>query len=192
MLLRSSNQFKNIRVMSVISDVAAARRADDASGYSRTNGIKNQSITKPLSLDDSSGEVLVRKATGKSKVRKGQSEEEYQGQLHQYFEVEQGPKRTDIGWMDKVDPMALLNDPEKDLQIKNTRQKLTSFCQRLYYQKRYAECAALCDELLPRYEPFNKKNKIKRELEELEYMAQQSKNILRINEATESIDKFRM
>lgn len=173
-------------------EVTAARLADDASRYSRTNGIKNQSITKPISLDDASGEVMVRRATGKSRVRKGQSNEEYQQQLHEYFDVEKGPKRTEIGWMDSLDPMTLLADPKEDLQIKGTRQKLTSFCERFYYQKRYAECAALCDELLPRYQPYNKKNKIKKEIQELEYMAEQSKHALSVDDATENVGKISM
>lgn len=165
-----------------MSELAAARAADDASEYSRRNGVKNQSITKPISLDDNSGEVLVRKATGKTKVRKGQSDEEYQNQLYQYLEVEGGPKKTDLGWMDNEDIMSLLQDPNQDFRVKLTRQKLTNFCQRLYYHRDYARCARVCDDLLQKYRPLNRKNKITREIQELEIMAQNSAKALRLEE----------
>lgn len=180
------------RFFPIMPEITVARLADDTSGYSRTNGVKNQSITKPISLDETSGEVVVRKATGKSKIRKGQSDEEYQNQLHQYFEVEKGPKRTEIGWMDTADYKTVIKDSENSLQLKGTRQKLSGFCERLYYQRKYAECASLCDELLPKYEPFNKKNKIKREIEELEYMAKRSKDLLEVNQLSETINQTSM
>ncbi|QLL30878.1 hypothetical protein HG536_0A06930 [Torulaspora globosa] len=176
-----------LRFIRNMSELTAARSADDAGGYSRRNGAKNQSITKPISLDETSGEVLVRKATGKTKVRKGQSDEEYQNQLYQHFQVEGGPKRTEIGWMDNVQPMDLLKDPNEHFEVKLTRQKLSDFCRRLYYHRDYAKCAELCDELVERYQPLNKKNKIAREIQELEFMAESSRRVLRIDGLNENL-----
>lgn len=173
-----------------MSELSAARSADDIGGYSRKNGAKNQSITKPVSLDENSGEVLVRKGTGKTKVRKGQSEEEYQNQLYQYFQVEGGPKRTEIGWMDNVDPLELLKDCK--FEEKLTRQKLSDFCRRLYYRRDYAKCADLCDELIERYQPLNKKNKIAREIQELESMAGNSRKVLRMDSLNENFSNVQV
>lgn len=147
------------------------------SNHSKLNGFKNQSLTKPISLDESTGEILVRKATGKTKIRKGQSEEEYQRQLCQYVQVEKGPKKSEIGWMDEVDPLDLIRNDEESIKIKLTRQKLSNFCQRMYYQKKYKDCAELCTVLLQRYQSINKKNKIQREIQELEYMIQRSRQM---------------
>ncbi|QLQ81517.1 hypothetical protein HG537_0F02780 [Torulaspora globosa] len=169
------------RIVGNMSELSAASSADDLSGYSRINGTKNQSITKPISLDENSGEVMVRKATGKMKVRKGQSDEEYQGQLYEYFQVENGPKRTEIGWMDNIDASELLMDCKDCFELKLTRQKLSDLCRRLYYRRDYAKCAELCDELIERYQPLNKKNKISREIQELETMAANSRRALQID-----------
>lgn len=144
------------------------------SNYSKVNGFKNQSMTKPISLDETTGEILVRKATGKTKIRKGQSEEEYQRQLHEYFHVQKGPKRSENGWMDEVEPLDLIQNDEESIKIKLTRQKLSNFCQRMYYQRKYKDCAELCTVLIQRYQSINKKNKILREIQELEYMVHRS------------------
>ncbi|KOH52656.1 YPL107Wp protein [Saccharomyces cerevisiae] len=61
-----------------------------STGFRKAHGEKDQSVTKPISLDGRTGEVIVRKSTGKTKIRKGQTEEEYTQQLQHYFEVEQG------------------------------------------------------------------------------------------------------
>lgn len=128
--------------------------------------------TSTISVDGITGEVTVRKASGKVKVRKGQSKEEYENQLHDYFQLNSGPKRTEEKWMDKVDPLLLLQ--EKDLTIKLNRQSLTNFCERLYYQRRYQECLKLGQELVRRYKEVNVKNKMQKEIEELEYMVNRS------------------
>lgn len=128
--------------------------------------------TSSISVDGITGEVTVRKASGKVKVRKGQSKDEYESQLHDYFQLNAGPKRTEEKWMDEVDPLRLVQ--EKDLTIKLNRQSLTNFCERLYYQRRYQECLKLGQELVRRYQEVNKKNKMQREIEELEYMVKRS------------------
>lgn len=128
--------------------------------------------TSTITVDGITGEVTVRKASGKVKVRKGQSKEEYEDQLHEYFQLNNGPRKTEEKWMDEVDPLRLLR--EKDLTIKLNRQSLTNFCERLYYQRRYQECLRLSQELLRRYKGVDEKNKMQREIEELEYMVQRS------------------
>ncbi|QID88326.1 hypothetical protein GRS66_011037 [Saccharomyces pastorianus] len=139
----------------------------------KPHGVKDQSVTKPISLDGRTGEVIVRKSTGKTKIRKGQTEEEYEQQLQHYFQVEKGPVRTDIGWMDKVDPLTQIRNGEYDVSNKHQRQVLSGFCHRFYYQRKYEQCLDLSSYLLGLFEPFNVKNKMKRELEELKYMIEQ-------------------
>ncbi|CAI4053233.1 hypothetical protein SKDZ_16G1660 [Saccharomyces kudriavzevii ZP591] len=139
----------------------------------KPNGEKDQSVIKPISLDGRIGEVIVRKSTGKTKIRKGQTEEEYGQQLRHYFQVEEGPVRTEVGWMDKVDPLADIRDGKYDISNKHQRQVLSGFCHRLFYQRKYEQCLNLSSYLLGLFEPFNVKNKMKRELEELEYMIEQ-------------------
>ncbi|CAI4851196.1 ASN_HP2_G0052140.mRNA.1.CDS.1 [Saccharomyces cerevisiae] len=141
-----------------------------STGFRKAHGEKDQSVTKPISLDGRTGEVIVRKSTGKTKIRKGQTEEEYTQQLQHYFEVEQGPVRTKVGWMDEVDPLVEIREGKYDISNKHQRQVLSGFCHRLFYQRKYKECLELSTYFLGLFEPFNVKNKMKRELEELEYM----------------------
>ncbi|CCE64668.1 hypothetical protein TPHA_0I01640 [Tetrapisispora phaffii CBS 4417] len=139
--------------------------------FTKQNGKKDQAVTKPIAIDSTTGEVVVRKSTGKAKIRKGQSEEEYQNQLDHYFNVEKGPTITEDNWMDSIDPLDMLNDNiENDLSIKNVRHKLTSFCERYYYYKRYQECYNLAIKLREKYQAINKKNKMDREIEGLDYL----------------------
>ncbi|KAL3232237.1 hypothetical protein RNJ44_04153 [Nakaseomyces bracarensis] len=142
--------------------------------FSKLNGVKDQAITKPIALDGSTGEVVVRTSNGKNKVRKGQTDEEYQEQLQKYFEEEKGPQVTEVGWMAKYS-----ENPEeifaaeslfRDLSIKHNRQTVSGICHRMYYKRQYQECQSLCQRLRVLYEPYNTKNKIHRELEELDYM----------------------
>ncbi|AET40940.1 uncharacterized protein Ecym_7088 [Eremothecium cymbalariae DBVPG len=135
------------------------------------DGRKNSAITSPIVLDDYTGEVLVKKATGKSKIRKGQSEEDYQDQLVQFFQCGQGPVRTEVGWMDKL----CLENHNYDISIKQERQKLTSYCQRLYFNKKFHESHEFALKLLELYRPMDKKNKMVKEIEELEYIIKNSK-----------------
>ncbi|QHS76627.1 uncharacterized protein SPAR_P01620 [Saccharomyces paradoxus] len=144
-----------------------------STGFRKPHGEKDQSVTKPISLDSRTGEVIVRKSTGKTKIRKGQTEEEYKQQLRHYFKVEEGPVRTKVGWMDEVDLLAEIRDGKYDISNKHQRQVLSGFCHRLFYRRKYEDCLNLSTYLLGLFEPFNVKNKMKRELEELEYMIEQ-------------------
>ncbi|KAH7588406.1 Uncharacterized protein AO441_002049 [Nakaseomyces glabratus] len=142
--------------------------------FTRLNGVKDQAITKPVSLDDNTGEVVVRTSTGKSKIRKGQTEEEYRHQLKLYFEDERGPQVTEIGWLDEyiVDQDKIFSEESlfHDLSIKHNRQTVSGICHKLYYQRDYENCVSLAQKLRDLFEPYNTKNKIHRELEELDYM----------------------
>ncbi|CAI4036771.1 hypothetical protein SMKI_16G0720 [Saccharomyces mikatae IFO 1815] len=144
-----------------------------STGFRKPHGEKDQSVTKPISLDGRTGEVIVRKSTGKTKIRKGQTEEEYVQQLRHYLQVEKGPVRTEVGWMNEVDPLAEIRDGKYEISNKHQRQVLSGFCHRLFYQRKYEECLNLSNYLLGLFEPFNVKNKMKRELEELKYMIEQ-------------------
>lgn len=157
-------------VRKAMSDSEAAVGSVDA--LKGSTPVTENPARSTISVDGITGEVTIRKASGKVKVRKGQSKEEYENQLYDYFQLNAGPKRTEEKWMDKVDPLTLLQ--EMDLTIKLNRQSLTNFCERLYYQKRYPECLKLGQELVRRYQEVNKSNKMQREIEELEYMIKRS------------------
>lgn len=148
--------------------ISVPSAADDGNCIKGPAGRPNGAVTKPIALDASTGEVLVRKSTGKTKVRKGQSTEEYERQRSHFFEVEKGPVWTPVGWMTKEDPLVKLDrDPEFDLTIKQTRQRLTSHCHLLYYRKNYQECSRVCEKLIQRYEALENKKKIQKEIDEL-------------------------
>ncbi|CUS23929.1 LAQU0S12e03202g1_1 [Lachancea quebecensis] len=152
-------------------EISVPTAADDEKHASGTSGRPNQSVTKPVSLDASTGEVLVRKSTGKTKVRKGQTTDEFERQRSHFFEVERGPVWTPVGWMTSQDPLLKLDtDPSSDLEIKQVRQKLASHCHLLYYRKQYADCAGLCESLLLRFEALGNRKKIQREIDELHHM----------------------
>ena len=154
---------------------------------SNTNGKKGQAVTKPIFLDASTGEVLVSKSTGKAKVRKGQTEEEYVNQLHHYFNVENGPTVTGEKWMDGNDPWDFIKqNDENDITLKQTRMKLICFCERYYYQRKYKECLELSTKLKEMFQDINKKNKMQREIDELIYLVERSQ--LRLN--METVSRF--
>lgn len=140
--------------------------------FSKLNGKENQCITKPVPLDAETGEVLVRTSTGKGKVRKGQSEEEYQKQLHEFWDLEKGPAIQSIDWMDKTTIDEVLKWEHFDLSIKHTRLVLIGFATRLYYLKQYKECSILVERLEELFKPFNNKNKIVKEIKELQSIAE--------------------
>ncbi|SCW03658.1 LAFE_0G15324g1_1 [Lachancea fermentati] len=137
-------------------------------------GQKNQSVTKPISLDSATGEVLVRKSTGKAKIRKGQPEDEYERQKAHFFEVENGPLRTEANQKGPNDLLKKLENPlDDDLTLKQTRQRFTSECHRLYFKKEYRNCAAACRRLIELYESLENK-RILKEIDELSYMLNKS------------------
>lgn len=165
----------NSQSTAVPKELPKVRSAPDFAHPEGKEGRRNQSLTKPVTINDSTGEVLVRKSTGKTKVRKGQTHEEYEEQLRQYFVEEQGPTKTEVSWMEDslIDENALNSS---QLELKQVRQKLVSHAHRYYYRGRYLECLQLSEQLLERFEPYNKKNKLLRELDELKYMVKKSRS----------------
>lgn len=173
-LLRSTTIFKHDKGQRRLSIAGVMEIVNLSREFSKLNGEKDQAITKPIALDGASGEVLVRTSNGKSKVRKGQTDDEYREQLKLYFEEERGPQVAEENWMDKfaADPEQIFAADSlfRDLSVKHNRQMVSGICHRMYYKKQYRECLELCKRLRTAYEPYNTKNKIHRELEELDYM----------------------
>ncbi|CCH59270.1 hypothetical protein TBLA_0B04330 [Henningerozyma blattae CBS 6284] len=154
-----------------IPEVTEAISAQDVNedSFTKLNGRKNQSVTKPVTVDSETGEILVRRATGKARVRRGQTEEEYNEQLRQYFTEENGPTRTEPNFMDNVNDFDEKLDT-MDLSIKQNRLRLQAYPQRAYYRRNYSICKDLCSKLILKVKDIPK---IQRELEELEYMQNQ-------------------
>ncbi|SCU94677.1 LANO_0E07646g1_1 [Lachancea nothofagi CBS 11611] len=157
--------------------ITAPTAVENGASAPNTCGRPNQAVTKPISLDSTTGEVMVRKSTGKTKIRKGQSTEEYESQREHFFEVEKGPVCTPEGWMTKEGPLPRLDsDPDFDIKLKQTRQKLTSHCHLLYYRKSYEECAQLCQVLISRFDVLENRKKLEKEIQELAHMLQRCKS----------------
>ncbi|SMN21187.1 similar to Saccharomyces cerevisiae YPL108W Cytoplasmic protein of unknown function [Maudiozyma saulgeensis] len=134
------------------------------------NGIPNQSITKPITVDSNTGEVIVKTVTGKKRIRKGQSLEQYEEQLQHFYEVEKGPTWTPIGWMDSNEKFEnSLNT--LDLEIKHNRLLLMGFIHRWYYNRDYLICLKACNEIEQKYKTLQySEKKMKREIDELDHV----------------------
>ncbi|AAS54707.2 AGR217Cp [Eremothecium gossypii ATCC 10895] len=143
-----------------VQDIVVPTAGDSAGGR---DGRPNQAVTLPVALDSATGEVLVRKATGKTRVRKGQTEEQYCEQLQQYFERDGGPECTDEGWLDRAAPAAAA-------RTKQERQRLAAVYQRLYFLGRRRDAAAVARQLLQTYAGAGAPPQLARELAELEHV----------------------
>ncbi|KAG0669615.1 hypothetical protein C6P45_003520 [Maudiozyma exigua] len=140
------------------------------------NGIPNQSMTKPITVDANTGEVIVKKFTGKQRIRKGQSQEQYEAELQHFYEVEKGPVRTNIGWMSSWEEFER-NLNGLDLEIKHNRLILMSFLHRWYYLRDYASCLKACNEIQLKYKTLNyDEKKMKREINEINYIIEKCSN----------------
>lgn len=94
-----------------------------------------------LKIDD--GEVLVKKNSGKVKIRKGQTEEAFQEQLEDF--QKQGPTVNEIGW---------LRDQSLDQVNVNDKVSVTKYLhllELLYYKRQYRECSTLCKDFILRF-----------------------------------------
>ena len=140
------------------------------------NGIPNQSITKPITVNANTGEVIVKKFTGKQRIRKGQTQEQYDAELKHFYEIEKGPVRTNIGWMSTWDKFnENLND--LDLEIKHNRLILMSFLHRWYYLRDYSACLKACNEIQLKYKNLQySEKKMKREIDEINYIIDKCSN----------------
>ncbi|SCU93631.1 LAFA_0F17414g1_1 [Lachancea sp. 'fantastica'] len=156
--------------------ISVPTAVDDIQARSNSSGRPNQAVTKPISLDAETGEVLVRKSTGKTKIRKGQSSEEYENEKSHFFDVEKGPVWTPVGWMTKEVPLPKKNSESvPDLTLKQARQKLMGYCHILYYRKRYHECAQACESLITQFENLESRKRVQKEIDELKGMLEQSR-----------------
>lgn len=123
------------------------------------------------------GAVMVKKGSGKTKVRKGQTEEAYQIQKKQFEET--GPLVNTLTWLEELD-LEKLNP-----QLKTDRAKIEHLAERLYYKREYSKCLEISTKALDLFKDLNK-SKIKNEIEELEYLHLQCQNNLESKTTTSS------
>lgn len=107
------------------------------------------------------GAVLVKKGSGKVKVRKGQTEEAYQIQKTQF--QESGPVINTSTWLEELD----LSNINPD--VKTDRNLIEHLAERLYFKKEYTKCLEVSSKALDLFKDLNR-SKIKNEIEQLEYL----------------------
>lgn len=131
-------------------------------------------ITTPVTLDSATGEVAVQKGSGKTRVRSGQTVEEYEQQKTQWFEEDSAKIRTESRGLQEH--IATLRDKSTDLTIKRERQFLMDELTWLYYHGYTAECRKEIEtNILPRLEALEDaklKKKISKELASLHALSQ--------------------
>ncbi|ODV97849.1 hypothetical protein PACTADRAFT_185849 [Pachysolen tannophilus NRRL Y-2460] len=86
------------------------------------------------------GEIVVKKQSGKLKIRKGQSEEHYQAQKDMFYST--GPFLNTEDWLFQLDI------GELDFDLKVNHVKLIHFLENLYFRKMYDECLLNCNLVL--------------------------------------------
>ena len=141
----------------------------------RPSGVPNQSVTKPITLNAETAEVIVKTSSGKPRIRKGQTEEQFQEQLDHFLNVEGGPVRTPMGWMSTNKFNELLDDETFDLEVKHNRLVLMGFIHRFYYNREYQSCLQCCEKVAERYTTLACRKKMTKELEELDYIVENCK-----------------
>ncbi|KAH3688114.1 hypothetical protein WICPIJ_000885 [Wickerhamomyces pijperi] len=104
-------------------------------------------------------EVVVKKLSGKVKVRKGQPEEAYLIQKNLY--QESGPQLNTLTWLEELDLSKL------DANIKTDRTALESLTERLYYSRDYKKCLEVTEFALEFVKVVDNQKKIKNEIDEL-------------------------
>lgn len=108
-------------------------------------------------------QVLVKKGSGKIKVRKGQTEEAYLIQKKQF--EESGPAINTENWLEEIDIS------KTNPNVKSDRARLEHLLERLYYKRNYERCLELSKFALDLLKGLDQK-KIKNEIEELNYFVQ--------------------
>ncbi|SSD60911.1 uncharacterized protein SCODWIG_02672 [Saccharomycodes ludwigii] len=163
---------------------------------------KNIKVIKPIEISPNTGEVLVRKSTGKTKLRKGQSQVDYLKQKHKYLEIDGGPTVKEENYLlnstfelvhlvTSLEPAlakeGVVDTQEKcDLLVKTFSDKqqralLNYLCNSFYYQKKYSDCYSLASKLVKSYHVIDTKNRLKKEIEELERLCTRAKDKARGN-----------
>lgn len=144
--------------------------AGSGSGAGRGKaGVPNQAITKPITVNSDTGEVIVKKSTGKQRVRKGQDVEQYREQLRHFYEVEKGPTVTPEGWMTPQGFDEMINT--LDLENKHNRLVIMGFIHRWYYNREYITCLKHCKIIQEKYNSLKVIKVMKKEFDELQYIA---------------------
>jgi len=138
-----------------LSSITLGNATSTANDNNNNNSSSNQTI------DSTTGEVLVKKGSGKTKVRKGQTDEEYQQQLQQFRSS--GPVLNTKTWLEEIDLTKI------DPNVKSDRAKLENLTERLYFKRDYVKCLETTDYALKLFNDLNKK-KIQNEIEELIYL----------------------
>ncbi|CDO95196.1 unnamed protein product [Kluyveromyces dobzhanskii CBS 2104] len=179
MMSELSSEFSSLAVASIKANSVIVNdktiNLKDEHADSHANERRSQALQRPVTIDGNTGEVLVRKTTGKTRIRRGQSTEEYQEQLEQYFLQQKGPTRTEENALQKKEFDQLIADESFDYSLKQIRQKMVSYAQLYYYERDYSNCLKVSELLLQKFEPINKKNKLLKELDELKHMIEKSK-----------------
>lgn len=129
------------------------------------NQLSEMAIGKPTFSPhqqiNSTGEVTVKKGSGKTKVRKGQTDEEYEHQKNEFRAT--GPVLNTKTWLEELDLSKI------DPNVKSDRAKLENLTERLYFKRDYAKCLETTVFALKLFESLNQK-KIQNEIEELTYL----------------------
>lgn len=150
------------------------KRADDRSTLKMSDTTAPRNVTIPVTLDSTTGEVSVKKASGKVKVRRGQTPQEYETQRDQFWaEDSQEIDGLGLGWMGSINLDDLLS---RDMLIKQERQKVVDYLSWLYYHGRTDECLQLIKEKVkPVFTEVNTtlKGKMKKEMALLETLSVQ-------------------
>ncbi|CCH40623.1 hypothetical protein BN7_157 [Wickerhamomyces ciferrii] len=130
---------------------------------SLVNQLSEITINKPtdIKLQPQNGEIMVKKGSGRTKIRKGQTDAEY-GSQKQQFHME-GPMLNTKTWLEELDVSKI------DPNIKSDRAKLESLTERLYFKRDYVKCLETTKFALELFKDLNHK-KIKNEIDELEYL----------------------
>lgn len=133
-----------------------------------------RNVTIPVTLDSNTGEVSVKKASGKVKVRRGQTPQEYEAQRDQFWEEDSHEvDGLSLGWMSKINMQDLLSH---DMLVKQERQKVVDYLSWLYYHGKTEECLQLIQEkVTPVFTEMNTtlKGKMKKEMALLETLSVQ-------------------
>lgn len=152
-----------------------------------------KNVTTPVTLNNETGEVIVKKASGKIKVRTGQTVEDYLDQRSQFWQTDSKEcTNLNIGWMsENFDIDALLSSIDTLKSSKHKRQRITDYLAWLFYHNNNNNrefSQLITDKIIPVFNEINTelKGKIKKEVTLLERLSKLNTdaNINNINTKT--------